>query len=152
GRSAATAIDRQAVRRCQAWRRPERTRPGLQAALDRTALLQCAAWPEARQRPRPDAEIAGAVGSWRLAPRQAHSEYRAFARLARHGHVAAHHARELAGDSEAEPRAAVAARRQGIGLGEILKKFCQLLRCHTDAGIGNRKLDPVAAVRHLAHP
>src|SRR5262249_45158684 len=59
GRSAATAIVRQAVRRCQAWRRPEQTRPGLQAASDRTALLQCAAWPEARQRPRPDTEDLG---------------------------------------------------------------------------------------------
>jgi hypothetical protein len=46
--------------------------------------------------PLPDAEIDGAVGSWRLAPRQAHSEHRTFASLALHRHVAAHHARELA--------------------------------------------------------
>ena len=32
------------------------------------------------------------------APRQAHREHRAFARLARHRYVAAHNARELAGD------------------------------------------------------
>src|SRR5262249_22580857 len=34
-------------------------------------------------------------GLWR-ASRQAHGEHRAFALLARHGHVTAHHARELA--------------------------------------------------------
>ena len=36
--------------------------------------------------------------------RQAHREDRALARLAGHGHVAAHHARELAGDGEAQAR------------------------------------------------
>src|SRR5262245_42288252 len=40
--------------------------------------------------------------------RQTHGKDRALPRLARHGHVAAHHARELAGDGKAEPRAAVA--------------------------------------------
>src|SRR5262249_597396 len=40
------------------------------------------------------------------AARQAHREHRTLARLARHGHVAAHHASELAGDGKAEPRAA----------------------------------------------
>src|SRR5512132_2951700 len=35
--------------------------------------------------------------------RQAHGEYRALARFARHRHVAAHHAREFAGDCEPEP-------------------------------------------------
>src|SRR5262245_11449810 len=59
--------------------------------------------------------------------RQTHREHRALARLARHGHVAAHHAGELAGDGEPEPRPAVAARCQGIGLGEILKQFFLLL-------------------------
>jgi len=47
---------------------------------------------------------------------QPHREYRAFARLAPHRHVAAHHARKLARDRKAEPRPAVAARGQGIGL------------------------------------
>src|SRR5262245_53332954 len=37
---------------------------------------------------------------------QAHREHRALAWLARHRHVAAHHARELAGDGKAEPGAA----------------------------------------------
>ena len=41
-----------------------------------------------------------------LAARQAHGEHRALARLARHRYVAAHHARELAGDGKAEPRPA----------------------------------------------
>src|SRR5262245_5849856 len=52
------------------------------------------------------------LGLW-LAGRQAHRKHRAFAWLARHGHVTAHHARELAGDGKAEPRAAEALRGQG---------------------------------------
>src|SRR6516164_5434730 len=55
--------------------------------------------------------------------RQTHRKDRTLARLARHGDVATHHARELARDSKAEPCPAVSARRQGIGLGEILKQF-----------------------------
>jgi hypothetical protein len=39
-----------------------------------------------------------------------------------------------------------------VGLGEILKQFRLLLRGHADAAIRDRKLDPVAAVHHLAHP
>src|SRR5262249_37179543 len=66
-------------------------------------------------------------------PWQPHGEHRTFALLTHHRHVATHHARELAGDGEAEPGAAVAARGQGIGLGEILKQFCLLLRRHADA-------------------
>src|SRR5436305_12874655 len=50
---------------------------------------------------------------------QPHREHRAFALLAGHGHVAAHHARKLAREGKAEPRAAVAARGQGIGLGGL---------------------------------
>jgi hypothetical protein len=42
------------------------------------------------------------------AARQAEREDRALARLACHGHIAAHHARELAGDRKAEPSAAEA--------------------------------------------
>jgi hypothetical protein len=87
-----------------------------------------------------------------LAARQANRKDRALAQFARHGYVAAHHARELARDGEPQPGAAVAARGQGIGLGEILKQFRPLLRCHADAAIRNGKLDPVASVRHLAHP
>jgi hypothetical protein len=44
------------------------------------------------------------------APRQPHREHRALARLARQRHVAAHHARELAGDGKAESGAAEASR------------------------------------------
>ena len=36
--------------------------------------------------------------------REAHGKHRAFARLARHGHVAAHHPRKLAGDGKARCR------------------------------------------------
>ena len=55
------------------------------------------------------------------AARQAHCKHRTFAHLARHGYVAAHHARELAREGKAEPRSAVAARSQGIGLSELLE-------------------------------
>jgi hypothetical protein len=49
------------------------------------------------------------------APWQPHRKHQALARLARHGHVAAHHAhheRELARARKAEPGAPVAARRE----------------------------------------
>jgi hypothetical protein len=46
--------------------------------------------------------------------REAHRKDRTLARLARHGHVAAHHARELAGDGKAETGAAIAACGQGV--------------------------------------
>ena len=46
------------------------------------------------------------------AARQAHREHRTFARFARHCYVAAHHARELAGDRKPKPGSAVAARGQ----------------------------------------
>jgi hypothetical protein len=42
---------------------------------------------------------------------------------------------ELAGDGKAKPCPAVAARGQGIGLGEILKQFGLLFGCHADASI-----------------
>src|SRR4029453_9020426 len=84
--------------------------------------------------------------------RQAQREYRAFARLARHRHVAAHHARELAREGKPKPSAAVATRGQGIGLREFLEKLRLLFGSQADAGIRNGKLDPVASVRHLAHP
>src|SRR6266481_4143778 len=88
---------------------------------------------------------------WR-ATRQAHGEHRAFARLARHGHVAAHHARELAREGKAEARPAVAARGQGICLGKFLEQFRLLFGGEPDAGIRDGKLDPVATVRHVAYP
>src|SRR5215468_7704973 len=72
----------------------------------------------------------GCCAAW-----QTHGEHRALARLARHGHVAAHHARELARDGKAEARPAVAARGEGIGLGEILEQFRLLLRRHADAAV-----------------
>ena len=50
------------------------------------------------------------------AARQAEGEDRALAHLARHGHLAAHHARELARDSEPKPGAAVTPRGRSIGL------------------------------------
>src|SRR5262249_43207581 len=86
------------------------------------------------------------AGSWRLAPRQAYRKHRTFARFALHLHVAAHHARELAGDGEPEPSAAETLRGRGISLAELLEQFCLLLRSHADAAVRDRKLDPAASV------
>src|SRR5262245_10915641 len=83
---------------------------------------------------------------------KAHGKDGTLARLARYGHVPAHHARELARDRKAEPRPAVAARGQGISLGEILEQFRLLFGGHADAGVRNGKLDRFESVRHLAHP
>ena len=58
--------------------------------------------------------------------RQAHRKDRALARLARHCHVAAHHACELARDGEAEASSAEALRRRCIGLHEFLEQFALL--------------------------
>ena len=52
--------------------------------------------------------------------------------------LAAHHARELAGDGEAETGAAVLPCGRRIGLSELLEQLGPLLRCHTDAGIDHR--------------
>jgi hypothetical protein len=49
------------------------------AGRDMPVRARCAVWLGERQRPRPDAEIGGAAGSWRLAPRQAYGEHRTFA-------------------------------------------------------------------------
>src|SRR5262249_20524281 len=84
-------------------------------------------------------------GLWR-ASRQTHGEHRAFARLARHGHVTAHHARELAGDGKAETGAAEALCGRGISLAELLEQLRLLLRRHANAGVSDRKLDPAASV------
>src|SRR5262249_44794568 len=67
------------------------------------------------------------------------------------GHIATHHARKLAGDSKAEPRAAIAARGERIGLREILEQLRLLLRRHADDAVRNRKLDPIASVADPAH-
>jgi len=60
------------------------------------------------------------------AARQAEGEYRALARFARHGHVAAHHARELAGDGKAEPRTPETLCSRSIGLAELLEQLSLL--------------------------
>src|SRR5262249_9545634 len=86
------------------------------------------------------------------APRQAHGEHRAFADLARNRHIAAHQARELAGDGKAEPRAPETLCSRGIGLGELLEQLGLLFPCHADPGVGHGKLDPVASVCHPARP
>jgi hypothetical protein len=72
---------------------------------------------------------------WVPTAQQAHREHRALARLARHGHVAAH-PRELAGDGKAEPRAAEALRGRPVSLAELLEQLGLLLRRHANAGVG----------------
>src|SRR6516162_3749388 len=120
--------------------------------MDKIAPMRSATRPAVRQRTRPDAKIDGAAGSWRLAPRQAHGEHRTFARLARHRDVAAHHARELAGDGEAETGAAETLRGRDIGLSELLEQLGLLFGGHADAGVGDCELDPVATVSDPARP
>src|SRR5262245_29111780 len=87
-----------------------------------------------------------------LAARQAHRECRTLSRLARHGHVATHHARELAGDGKAQPGAAKVLSGRSVSLAELLEQLCLLLRGHADAGVGDRELDPVATVGDPARP
>jgi hypothetical protein len=67
---------------------------------------------------------------------QAHRKHRTLARLACYCHIAAHHPRELARDSEPEPRSPEALSGRGIGLAELLEQLCLLLRGHPDAGAG----------------
>src|SRR5262245_2169318 len=77
---------------------------------------------------------------------QPYREDRAFAQLARHRHIAPHHARELAGDGKAQPGAAETLRGGFIRLAELLEQLGLLLSRHADAGIGYGQLNPVAAV------
>src|SRR5262249_16241718 len=84
------------------------------------------------------------LGSSARAGRQAPRKDRALARLARYGHVAAHHARELAREGETESRAAEVLGGRPIGLAELLEQLGLLLRRHADPGVGHGKLDPVA--------
>ena len=81
---------------------------------------------------------------------EAHRKHRALAWLAHYGHIATHHARELAGDGKPEPRAAEVLRGRGFGLGEFLEQLRLLLRRHANAGIGDGELDEAAAIVHLA--
>src|SRR6516165_2744751 len=114
-------------------------------------LMDPAEWwrPETRSRRRCEPEIIHPLrwSGWRAA-RQSHGEHRAFALLARHSHVAAHHARELAGDGEAATGSAEALRGRGISLAELLEQLRLLLRRHANASIRDGELDPVAAVNH----
>jgi hypothetical protein len=97
-------------------------------------------------------EVRDVTGLVCRAARQPHREHRALARLARHGHVATHHARELAGDGEAEAGAAKALSGRGIGLAELLEQLSLLLRSHANAGVSDRELNPVATVGDPSRP
>src|SRR5262249_54536069 len=82
--------------------------------------------------------------------RHSHREHRAFARVPRHRHVPPHPAPELAREGETESRAAEVLRRGGVGLAELLEQLGLLLCRQADAGVGDGKLDEVAAVADLA--
>src|SRR4029077_438080 len=60
--------------------------------------------------------------------------------------VAAHHARELAGDNKAQPRAAEALRGRGVSLAELLKQLCLLLGSHANASVSDGELNPAASI------
>src|SRR5262249_62131157 len=62
------------------------------------------------------------------------------------------HPRELARDSEPEPRSPEALSGGGISLAELLEQLCLLLRCHANAGVSDRELDPVATVGEPTRP
>jgi hypothetical protein len=61
-----------------------------------------------------------------------------------------HHARELAGDGEAQSGAAEPLGGRGVGLGEFLEQLRLLFRRHADAALGNGELDLVPSVGQLA--
>jgi hypothetical protein len=83
---------------------------------------------------------------------RAHRKDRTLARLARYRHVAAHHARELAGDGEVEPGAAEALRGREVGLAELLEQLRLPLWRHADPGSATDSSTPVAAVADPARP
>ena len=89
--------------------------------------------------------LRGYLGLWSAGgtPGQAHRKHRALARLARHGDVAPHHARELARESKPEPRPAVAAGGQGICLREVLEQF-RLLRSEQNRSLGGARQPELA--------
>src|ERR1700757_3842643 len=78
---------------------------------------------------------------WVLTARQAHREYRTFARLARHRHVASHQLTKWAGNPQAEPGAAILPCGRGISLGKLLEQTGHLLRRHANASVNHRDLD-----------
>ena len=61
--------------------------------------------------------------------------------LALHGHVAAHHLAEALRDRQPQARAAVLARRAGVGLAEFLEEPRHLVRRHADAGVRDTPAD-----------
>src|SRR5262245_8629717 len=86
------------------------------------------------------------------AGRQAHRKDRTLPQFARHRHVPAHHACELAREGKAEPGAPETLCSRGIGLAELLEQLSLLLRSHANAGVSDRELDPVATVGDPTRP
>jgi hypothetical protein len=56
------------------------------------------------------------------------------------------------GAGKTEPRPAIAARGERIRLGEFLEQLRLLFGAQADASVRDGKLDPIASIRHLAHP
>ena len=88
----------------------------------------------------------GRAGDDRFLERQPDAEGRTTTRLALDGDVSPHHLAKAFADHEPETGATVFTRGGGIGLGEFLEQSAYLLRRHSNAGIGNRDGNPVAAV------
>src|SRR5262249_21596238 len=126
-----------------------RSRPTTQTS-SKTPLMPRLRWPVSERFQAIAEPTESEAVSRRLAPRQAHSEHRALTRLARHCHVAPHHARELAGDGETETGAAETLRGRGISLAELLEQLGLLFGRHTDAGVRDGELDELAAIAHIA--
>jgi len=91
------------VRICGNERAPESHCHGLQRVRSQTDRVRVSGRHHSAHRCEPEIIHPLCWAGWRAA-QQTHGEHRALARLARHRHVAAHHARELAGDGEAEWR------------------------------------------------
>src|SRR5262249_62047359 len=68
--------------------------------------------------------------------------HRAIADLARNRHVTAHHARELAGDGQAQPRAAEVLSGRGIGVAELLLTMGWCLEPHMWGATPCIKIEP----------
>ena len=78
--------------------------------------------------------------------RQPDREGRSATRLALDCDVAAHHLAEALADRESKAGATVFARRRCVGLRKLLKQLTYLLRRHSNARVGDRDGNPVAAI------
>ena len=92
------------------------------------------AWPDGIAVPRSCREMLGCVGP-AVAQRQVEGERAALAGDADEADFAAQQHGQLAADGQAEARAAVLARRAGVGLLKRLEDEPLFLRCHADTRV-----------------